>query len=580
MGVDDFILKYGKDELLKSIENTLIIFTDLTMNPTHKFNTKELVLALGGVKDEEAKNFTVNLPSYERKRILEQANRIRYTFNKSKPLKAENNLLVREKLTDPLSKTFKELGKVLGRSEKVYQNSNKRSLVVPEENGIRYLFDAKEATHYLSNFIAFREVSRKADGEIKYGPYDKISLDIMGGFLQLSDNFKHLKSIDYASSFPVVADGELLSIPGYHSGARFYYHGEEVIPAKENLKYLNRFIDSFPFEGEVDKVNFLGLLVGLFDRLGFQGEFPMIAVKGDRQSLGKTMLMDCFSVIVEGKEATFLSLGDENEIEKAVVSCLMSSNVVILDNIKARTNNSTISSPFLEKASTSKELTARLLGGNNNFVRPNTYILGLTLNGGVFSNDLLTRQVVLSLHSAQEAKLIHDFDVLGFVKENRSRIISALAYLRLAKKKIVPNSIEGIGSFKFLRFAKHVNAILHANNIGGFLTNQDDLKSKSDPFLVALLDFLHSRLTNGSHFSLTPGQIASCLPEEVFSEVAGRSNYAAEVGRRLSKYVGKSIGSDPEYKVVKKTSGNNSTYYFGIKDGQVGGNSDLGNNIE
>lgn len=573
MGVDDYYIKYGESALHRAIKNVQIIFTDLRINGVHTLKPEELVLALGGVDDKEASDFTSNMPKYEQKEVLKNARQVRHSFNRSKPIKKESNLLVREKLADPLPKTFTELGRILGDSRKVFQNSNKRSFIIPEERGVRFLFDSKEIAHFLSNFISYRELTRKADGHAKLGPYEKISLDVIGGFLQLNENFKSLKSINYAASFPVIKDGALLSSPGYHSQSKFYYFGQEVVPSKENLKVLYRFLDSFPFEGEVDKINFLGLLIGLFDRLSFQGEYPMVAVRGDRQSLGKTMLMDCFSVIVEGKEATFLSLGDESEIEKAVVSCLMTSNVVILDNIKARTNNSTISSAFLEKAATSKELTARLLGGNSNFVRPNTYILGFTLNGGVFSNDLLNRQVVISLHSSQESKLNHDFDVLNYVKKNRSKIISALAYLRLVRPKGEHNCIEGLGSFKFLRFAKHVNSILDANKINGFLTNQESLKSKSDPFLVALVDLLHSRDRSGGALILTPSQIASSLPEEIFSEVAGRSNYPAEVGRRLSKYIGKKIGSDTVYEVVKRASGNNSIYVFRILSGEVGDNS-------
>ncbi len=429
-GVDDFILSQGGRELLNRINEPIAILIKPQNYNVKKAVEKghDLALALAPIEESLANTFIDEFVTKNKRNFKKRVKHNRYDWNISKPaIESGGDLVINELIDSIKARVVKLINKI---SSKCFRNSQERSFIVIPENNPRILADPKDAAFYFSNYISCRNESINKDGESSLGPHYPIPINLMNITLQNSENLKPLKPIDYFSKFPIFSKNKCLSAPGYHPEKNFYYLGDQITPSKGNMKYLNRFLNSFPFESETDKHNYLGLLLGSFDRLDFIGEYPMIAIKGDIQSLGKTMLMDCFSVITEGSEATLLSLSNEEETTKALVTCLMSSNIVIFDNIKGRANNQTVSSPFLEAAVTSKTFKARLLGGNNNFSRPNTFMIGFTLNGGVFSHDLLVRQVIISLHSSQAHKLDYDFDVLGYVKKHRNEIISALAYMR------------------------------------------------------------------------------------------------------------------------------------------------------
>ncbi len=134
------------------------------------------------------------------------------------------------------------------------------------------------------------------------------------------------------------------------------------------------------------------------------------------------------------------------------------------------------------------------------------------------------------------------------------------------------NKKNEVGQFKFKKFQFHIDKVLKANGINDFLSNQEELKSKSDPFIVSLLDFLYRQEIKPNIIkTFSPKELCGALPDEVFLDVAQKSDRPAWLGKRLSRYIDTTIGKDPSYLVKKYMKGKNPYYHFSLDEGGYGG---------
>jgi hypothetical protein len=576
-GVDDYIKKFGIDKLVSKVGFPYWRFIDTKVDNYNKKYRNDFIKSLVLLPNDEAVEILDELNKTTKDFGVSTAKKLhkksRYKWNKNKPLNLPQNTLVRFPNEDSYEQTNKKLNHYLQRIPSIYRNSKFNSfLYINELDESKIYTNSKELAELLSNYFSYRDAVRDPDGVPKIKQITHVPEAVLGSFLQLDKNFLNIKAINYSSHFPIVFKNNIISSKGHNKENGFYYLGSPLISVKKHT-HINKIIDSFPFTSEVDKTNFLGFLLSLFFINEFKQEKPSLIVLGDEQNLGKTTLMIVLSVIFQNKvDTALLDLVDDNELKKIICSLLGSQNLIVFDNLKRKANNSTISSPFLERLITTPVIQERILGGNNIFKRINNFLIAFTINNGIFSKDILVRSLIISLSASQKHVMDMSLDIVKYTVEYRQEIVSELADMM---ENAIKSDYSGLAAdipvsdFKFKRWASTIANILKSLGYDNFLTNQDLLKSNADPLLKGLEEAIIEYDLIDKY--LAAQKIIPFIPQEVFEGVGTPSGRITCLGQKLSLLNGKSFGSDKTIKVTKKMSGNNSTYLFSYITGSPGG---------
>ena len=167
-------------------------------------------------------------------------------------------------------------------------------------------------------------------------------------------------------------DGTILTASGYDLSTRLIYApapGLQVPPipqqptqqaAAELCRFLmGELLGDFPFVGDADRANALGLLVTPIVRSAIRGQVPLALVDAPRAGTGKGLLSAMVAQIGTGRPAGMMSApGNEEEWRKQITANLLAgATVILIDNLEGR----------LVSASLSRALTAavwrdRILG--------------------------------------------------------------------------------------------------------------------------------------------------------------------------------------------------------------------------
>lgn len=275
--------------------------------------------------------------------------------------------------------------------------------------------------------------------------------------------------------------------------SKIFYTGR-TIETKLNPKHLRKLLSSFPFESEIDVINTLGLIISLFFIEEFRGQHPSVSIQGDKQNLGKTTLAEVTTLIFQNQLPGSIALTHEEELKKTASAITKNNKVVLIDNIKKQGNNqNSISSPMLEASITSPTLTFRQLGENKVFKRPNNVLFIFTLNAGSFSHDLSTRSIYISLSQNNADRISPGFCPKTYVQNYRDETLGEIkGFIEEAMPLKAEDNLDGLFFFKFKKWAKLINSILHANDVEGFLSNQEKLRKKYDPLKEAVMEFFRS----------------------------------------------------------------------------------------
>ena len=123
-------------------------------------------------------------------------------------------------------------------------------------------------------------------------------------FLSKVDDYSNLKPLKHYVTAPIFYEGRLIYEKGYHPKEKIYYGGPSIVP-RDGLEKTKRLVDSFPFQSEIDKVNFLGAILGsVFLRC--QPHASLI-FKADDTDLGKTTAAKCIAYLMSKRIVTSFS---------------------------------------------------------------------------------------------------------------------------------------------------------------------------------------------------------------------------------------------------------------------------------
>lgn len=203
-------------------------------------------------------------------------------------------------------------------------------------------------------------------------------------------------------------------------------------------------------------------------------------------------------------------------------------------------------------------------------------MIAFVLNGGTFSDDILTRSIVVAMSLRNKSNINYDFNILNYVKRYRLEIIAELAKI-VSNSFKKPNSTYEVKSklFKFKKWAHTMGTILSSNKMYDFLANQDSIKMKSDPVIKEIESLIDVKKII-SHQRYSPRQIVEMIyNDSCFDGESDISNKTKILGRKLTLLDGSYIGLETLFRINKTSSGNNPKYSFIPSGGENGDNQDI-----
>jgi hypothetical protein len=303
-----------------------------------------------------------------------------------------------------------------------------------------------------------------------------------------------LPALEAVVSTPVFdRDGALVSTPGYHAGARLWYHRQHGLeigtvpeqPSPDDVAaaralLLDDLLVDFPFAADSDRAHALGALTLPFVRRMVAGCTPIHLVEAPTPGSGKGLLGDLVSIITVGRtcEPTTLTQ-DEDEARKKITSILAKAQpVILLDNIK-----NGLDSAQLASALTAETWSDRVLGQTRMIDLPNRATWIVTANNPHLSLEIARRCVRVRL----DAKTDRPWARTGFkhaplrdwARASRAHLVHALLVLvRAWLAAGRPPGKRVLGSFE--SWAAVVGGILDQGGVPGFLHDTEQLYEAAD----------------------------------------------------------------------------------------------------
>jgi putative DNA primase/helicase len=312
-------------------------------------------------------------------------------------------------------------------------------------------------------------------------------------------NVPHLRSV---VTYPVFGPGWVLNAtPGYHPSSGLYLDlGDLVVPDvaerpdAEDVRdavdlIVNELLGDFPFvapeEGKPSEerkpnahlANAVAMLILPVVRHAIDGPTPLAMIDAPTEGTGKSLLAEVATLATVGEEPEAISPDmKEEEWNKFLLAELITGRPVIyFDNGNRKLDNGALAS-----ALTAKWKRGRLLGETKiASARVNVCWL-FAANNVECSREIARRSIWTRIDrgvenpSAEPVKYRHP-DLIGWVRENRPRIIAAIITLVnnwIAKG--VPPGTATLG--KFEAWANAIGGILAASGIDGLLGNADEFR--------------------------------------------------------------------------------------------------------
>lgn len=342
-------------------------------------------------------------------------------------------------------------------------------------------------------------VNKKGDQILKWGPP---RLDVVRDLAALpgwdSAIIPYIEAIVESPRF--LADGRLITTPGYHPDARLYYNppanlAELVVPPRptpsqvETAKCLlfdDLFID-FPFSTRASKANALAVTLLPFVRLMIDGPTPLHVFEASTEGTGKGKLANACAYPSLGRDlCSTPQKEDEAEWRKAITTTFMSgASHFYIDNMyNPRGWDDTmlpIDSASLALALTQPYWKDRILGGNTEARIKIQTVNMASGNNLEWSRELTRRICTIRLKTPTEnpserTGFKHD-PLEDWIKANHRQLLEAC--LTLCQAWIAegrPAGRQTMGSYE--NYARVMGGILEVIEVPGFLDNRKTLAGK------------------------------------------------------------------------------------------------------
>ena len=282
-------------------------------------------------------------------------------------------------------------------------------------------------------------------------------------------------------------DGTICTTPGYDPVSRLMYCPDPDLKLTPIPDYpdsnevqacvdiLLSVISDFPFADEPSRANALAILFTVLMRPVIAGHIPLAIVDAPMQGTGKTLLTTALAGIAVGDVSaeSIPTKQNEDEWRKKITSILMTSApFVLLENIP---DNTTIDSPSLAAALTSKQWSDRILGRSESICLPSRTVWAATGNNLRVAGDLPRRSYSVRMDANEERPWersgFHIKRLEQYVRDRRGDLLSAaLTIVRAWYTNGKPRAeVPTLGSFD--EWAEIIGSVLAFAGIEGFLGN-------------------------------------------------------------------------------------------------------------
>lgn len=371
-----------------------------------------------------------------------------------------------------------------------YEEGTTKNLVQKTATGLQYYHDGNDFAQRLSNVVPYSPGRFDQDGSFKSFGFQVLDPAQSNGFLKAHSEHTKLPILKQYTKNPVLVEHHgtyhLVGKPGYYEDFGVLHDGPEITPSA-SMDLVNKAFD-YPWATDADRVTAIMAAIGaIFFRV--PGRHPMIVAQGNHVNLGKSSYLKSIALLATGKLPGSADFKPRNEELAKEILAHMDEEFILLDNIRA----TTVSSQTLERLITDEIAELRILGTPKKKSRINTIQFMASLNGGCFSEDLITRSIPLFLDNKNKTG---QKDLLPFVRENRLEILSQM--MGMVDRWIKAGCpLKQTRDFeKFPGFGAILCGIAEVNGLRGCLSRLVEAKSKLDPFQSAFLEAAYEECDN------------------------------------------------------------------------------------
>lgn len=366
----------------------------------------------------------------------------------------------------------------------------------------------------------------------------------------LADRLPPLRGVQ---RMPFVWDGELVTLMRPNGE----YHGPSglwcIIPesietgwsAADALVVIEDRLGEFPFVGDPDRANAIGMLLGLALKPAY-GNGPGAVVGKPASQTGASKWAQSLGWIAQGAEPGFLTASEsDDEFNKGLGAVLKESpSVILIDNLSRA-----FSSDVIAAGMTSDRIRVRRLGSNDiiSATTASTTIL-MTANNPSIAADIANRSVGIRMDAGVEnpgERTGFRYELPDDVgdTEGRRLMLSAISSIvcRWLEKGAPNGTCRVLDSFG--RHMRAVAGLLELCGIEGYNENIDQHREMTesadeDAFTNFILEWWNQATDQTSVMS-TPKTSAQKLLELAGRHMSGRTPLSPEIlGKRLKAHVG------------------------------------------
>jgi hypothetical protein len=362
------------------------------------------------------------------------------------------------------------------------------------------------------------------------------------------------------------AGGELHDEPGYSPHTSLYYADyvahPEVDAAEGRRLIMEELLGDFPFMDAASKAHAVAMLLLPFVRPMISGPTPLHMVDAPTPGTGKGLLVDVCALPSLGRPLASMTAGkDDDEWRKRLTSTLLRGEThVHIDNITVA-----LDSGVLASALTQEVWEDRLLGQTRTVSLRIRQIWCANGNNLAMSDEIARRTVWIRLDANEERpwereNFRHPNLRTWALKHRPKLIAAALALIRRWIEAGMP-AFSGRHKGSYGEWSRVVGGILQANDVEGFLGNEDELYKRKVSTPGAMTEFVtawkerygDARVDSGRLFMLasTPDEDSPMTPyerEQWLGLLEDHLSSGGERGRRksfgrlLSSYTDKVVG--------------------------------------
>ncbi|QDT55937.1 hypothetical protein Pan44_39850 [Caulifigura coniformis] len=377
-----------------------------------------------------------------------------------------------------------------------------------------------------------------------------------------------LPAIRLFTKAPVFDPDFRLVTPGYDRATGILYAGPAVSPVP-GTEHLDRLLREFCFQSEVDRVNYLGMLLTVVLISHFVGSKPAALITGNQPSLGKSVLAQLLAILRDARQVETCTYNDnDEEFEKRIAARVRTGQTtLVIDNAKTQRGAKVIDSPCLERCITDPVLSFRKLGHSSEIRAENAHIVCITANTPEVGRDLITRCVPIrlflegdprkrrfQLHDPEEYAARYRLELLG-------ELIGMVEAWKAAGRPL--SNVET--RFNKKGWGRIVGGVLEANGRTGLLANVEEIERTLDPVRAdfeQLVQAAIARATAPSTASewLSLAQSHSLLSAELGGGTA--KSQATKMGGLLTRFSNERFVAPTGDLVTLRgrSSGSNKTY--------------------